>query len=63
MQALFLSSENSPILVERPEFRSQIFNRLKKILKRVGIPEILWVWKRNQIPQKGDPPNDIIQPT
>jgi hypothetical protein len=46
--------------IDRPEFRSQKFYRLKKILQKVGIPEILLIWKQNQIPQKGDPPNDII---
>jgi hypothetical protein len=46
--------------IDRPEFRSQKFYRLKKILQKVGIPEILLIWKQNQIPQKGDPSNDII---
>jgi hypothetical protein len=30
--------------VVEPEFRSQCFNRLKRILKRVGIPGVLSRW-------------------
>jgi hypothetical protein len=33
--------------VERPEFRSQKMKKIKKILKRVGIPGILLIWKQN----------------
>ena len=55
-----MSIDQVQFFIDRPEFRSQKFYRLKKILQKVGIPEILLIWKQNQIPQKGDPPNDII---
>jgi len=37
-----------PNRVERPEFRSQHFVRLKRALKRVGIPKVLWLWQQTK---------------
>lgn len=33
-------------VIDEPEIRSQKFNRLKRILKKVGIPGVLWIWKK-----------------
>lgn len=43
-----LSMELMLRAVERPEFRSQHFIRLKKALKRVGIPKVLWLWQQTK---------------
>ncbi|GAW94342.1 hypothetical protein KKC1_34500 [Calderihabitans maritimus] len=41
--------------LDGPEFRSQKFKKLKKVLKKVGIPEVLLVWYNNKNTSKGGP--------
>ena len=48
LRFLWMSMQKNLLGVERPEFRSQHFVRLKRALKRVGIPKVLWLWQQTK---------------
>ncbi|GAW93067.1 hypothetical protein KKC1_22080 [Calderihabitans maritimus] len=49
-----LSTGQATFVLDGPEFRSQKFKKLKKVLKKVGIPEVLLVWYNNKnAPREG----------